>query len=126
LARRDPPPLAILGGNSTERATEQANRLREATASLEEARRPLLLLTFATADRVGPEKTPFLQGPPPHEDGLPLVDIYPGRTFRFCFTNLQMSSAVTSFIWTQNELRPDAFPVYTAEWEDDAYSKDLV
>src|SRR5207248_9126103 len=55
LTHRDPPPLAIIGGNTTERATEQAARLREETADLEEARRPLLLMTTATADRVSPE-----------------------------------------------------------------------
>jgi hypothetical protein len=57
---------------------------------------------------------------------VPLHHLYPGRTFRFCFTNRQMATAVTRFIWTHEELRPDREPIYMAQWEDDAYSQDLV
>lgn len=117
LLKRDPPPLAIIGGSNTSLAIEQAERLRDAAASLSSARRPLLLLTQATADQVR-----FDVG----TEGVPLVEIYDQRTFRFCFTNRQMARAVTSYIWSKpDELRPDSFPVYTAVWEDDFYSRDL-
>jgi hypothetical protein len=36
-----------------------------------------------------------------------------------------MARAVTEFVGSQEELRPDSAPVYVAQWEDDAYSKDL-
>jgi hypothetical protein len=36
-----------------------------------------------------------------------------------------MARAVTKFVLTQPELRPDPGPSYAAMWEDDAYSKDL-
>ena len=52
--------------------------------------------------------------------------IYDRRSFRFCFSNQQMAHAVTDFIWSRDELRPDSDPVYTVSWEDDPYSTDLV
>ena len=77
---------------------------------------PLLLLTTATADQAL------------RSDGTPLdwlTHLYAGRTFRFCFTNKQMASAVTEFIWHQEKLRPDTDVVYQAVWLDDVYSMDL-
>ncbi len=120
LVRRRPAPLAIIGGNTTDNATEQARQLRHAVAHLEESQRPLLLLTTATADRVPSESTPA------DLDGVPLIDVYAGRTFRFCFSNRQIGETVTRFIWSQEELRPDALPIYTVEWKDDPYSADLI
>jgi hypothetical protein len=55
-----------------------------------------------------------------------LVNIHAGRTFRFCFTNRQLAAAVTEFIWSRAELRPDADVVYPVVWLDDAYSMDLM
>ena len=123
LAGRRPPPLAVIGGNNTDAAAEQARQLRRAVveAHLPERLWPLLLLTTATADKVQAEENGRATDP-----NIPLVDLYRGRTFRFCFTNRQMGAAVTHFIWSRAELRPDAFPVYLAVWQDDAYSKDLV
>ena len=42
-----------------------------------------------------------------------LQRIYDGRTFRFCFTNQQMADAVTDFVWSRDELRPDGDPAYS-------------
>jgi hypothetical protein len=55
-----------------------------------------------------------------------LHQLYPERTFRFCFTNRQMATAVTRFVWQHDELRPDSDPVHMVRWDDDAYSRDLV
>jgi hypothetical protein len=120
LMKRSPPPLAIIGGNTTDSAAEQAREVRKAASRLDESQRPLLLLTTATADRIPSETSPA------DPDGVPLIGVYPGRTFRFCFSNHQMGETVTRFIWGQDELRPDAFPIYTAEWKDDPYSADLI
>jgi hypothetical protein len=75
--------------------------------------RPLLLITTATADQV------FLD-----ETKKDLMRTYPDRSFRFCFTNRQMSEAVIDFIWQQKDLRPDP-PAYLVQWRDDPYSEDL-
>jgi hypothetical protein len=122
LTRRDPPPLAVIGGSTTDAAAQQARWLRSQAQVLPEERRPLLLLTTATADRVKLDREEQAS----HPDGIPLLDLYPGRTFRFCFSNQQIGSAVTGFIWGHPDLRPDAFPVYAVEWEDDPYSQDLI
>jgi hypothetical protein len=112
LLHRSPPPLAIIGGNTSDAAWEQATELERAARQLPEARRPLLLLTTATAQRVGTAD-------------VPLMKVYAGRTFRFCFTNRQMADAVTEFLDNQEELRIDTQHIYTVAWDDDSYSGDL-
>lgn len=114
LAQRQPPPLAIIGGSTSDRAWELAREL--AGAPSPEPAPPLLLLTNATADMVGADDD---------RDRKVLMQIYPERTFRFCFTNSQMAEAVTDFVWSQPELRPDGEPVYLVYWKDDPYSEDL-
>jgi len=54
-----------------------------------------------------------------------LNELHRDRTFRFCFTNQQMAAAVTAFVAARDELRPDRGPFYVAQWEDDAFSRDL-
>ena len=39
------------------------------------------------------------------------MDLYPGRSFRFCFTNEQMAQAVVDFLWSRPNLRPNGYPV---------------
>jgi hypothetical protein len=104
LARRRPPPLAIIGGGSSDRALELAQVLNDRRASF--AAPPLFLITQATQHRG-------------------LMEVYSGRSFRFCFTNRQMARAVTDFIWSQDDLRPDSQPIYLTSWKDDPYSEDL-
>jgi hypothetical protein len=140
LLKRQPPPLAIIGGSSSDNARELATHLNHLTADLPAEQRPLLLLTSATADHV----VPYAEGESLtlRQDALParfngktdldapsatkLTRLYPGRTFRFCFTNRQMAAAVSNFIWWRDDLRPDKDPVYMAMWNDDSYSRDLI
>jgi hypothetical protein len=138
LVRRRPAPLAIIGGSSSDAARELAGHLQELTVGLPEPDRPLLLLTTATANRVlaDPDDPagfrlpagalPLPEPEPEETPGVRLTELYPGRTFRFCFSNAQMAAAVTRFLWTQDDLRPDADPVYMVRWDDDAYSRDLI
>jgi hypothetical protein len=116
LLRREPPPLAIIGGSSSDPAIELANALEAERVAARLDAAPLLLLTTATASE-GRR----------HRDQLPqpLTSLYPGRTYRFGFTNKQMAEALTRFLYCQDGLRPDADPVYMTFWEDDRYSLDL-
>lgn len=116
LLARTPAPLAVISGTNTYWAREVARQLHAHAAPLPPERRPLLLLTTATADKVA------IEG---RDEPTDLHQLYPGRTFRFCFTNRQMASAVTRFIWSQADLRPDADPAFLVQWTDDSYSQDL-
>ncbi len=110
FAGRNPAPLAVIGGGSTDRARDLALELTAHTGAFRTP--PVLLITSATAVRAG-------------GDFPSLTAIYAGRTFRFCFTNLQMAEAVADFIWSQEDLRPDVEPFYMTHWGDDPYSEDL-
>ncbi|MBY0228436.1 MAG: hypothetical protein K2W96_04060, partial [Gemmataceae bacterium] len=131
LAGRSPPPAAVISGSSTHWAREVALALRAQQDRLPEDERPLLLLTSATADNVSVSREEEESGPPLErargQEGEPvrLHSLYKGRTFRFCFTNRQMASALTRFVWSSPDLRPDADPAFLVQWTDDSYSRDL-
>jgi hypothetical protein len=117
------PPLAIIGGSSSDAARELAGQLQFASAGLAPADRPVLVLTTATADSVVTREAGVGGAP---EERAALNQLYPERTFRFCFTNRQMATAVTRFLWSQDDLRPDSDPVHLVKWDDDSYSADLI
>lgn len=105
LAARSPPPLAVLGGWSSDRAVELAVALKKQLDRGGWAGDPpLLLIAQATAETLAHEPADPNQFSPP--DGRKLIDVYPERTFRFCFTNRQMAAAVTDFVFTDPTLRP--------------------
>jgi hypothetical protein len=123
LARRHPPPLAIIGGSSSDGARDVAVQLEQAGEALPEGARPLLFLTTASADRVKHDAASERDG---DAAKVNLTRLYAGRTFRYCFTNRQMAAAIMQFIWQDPNLRPDSRPIYTVCWDDDSYSRDLV
>jgi hypothetical protein len=125
LLRRSPPPLAIIGGNTSDAAWELASALARATHLVPPEQLPLLLLTTATAEHVKRPEAAASDASDAGNASVALTQIYAGRTFRFCFTNRQMAEAVTHFLWTTDALRPDPEPIYTVSYDDDAYSKDL-
>ncbi len=149
LAARTSPPLAVLGGWSSDRAKELADAMRTAAWA---GPRPLLFLTTATADKVDPEEDDERSN-----EGPSLISVY-DRSFRFCFTNRQMADAVTDFVLSDPALRPGPIgwpglrtlpacaagplpalgtlkaestpdgllcPAFAIEWRDDPYSTDL-
>jgi hypothetical protein len=143
LAERDTPPLAMIGGGSTDRAVDLARAME--SQQTWHGDRPLLFITTATADEVPAEADDA--GPATRN----LIDVYPGRSFRFCFTNQQMAEAVLDFVWETPGLRPQTFAalapasvasglvtgvgeksflaekphVFNVFWRDDPYSIDL-
>jgi hypothetical protein len=153
--RRGPrrPPLAIIGGGSSDRALELAHLLQAHRDGWPRGKAPLLLITTATADT----EVPPAQDRPP---GEPLTAIYrdadASRTFRFCFTNSAMVRAVLGFlhenpqVWVDPSTAPAAASagavavgaggapwamlgflqasgpkLYSVRWQDDSYSRDL-
>ena len=140
LSHRQPPPLAVIGGSSSDGAREVATQMERvfdqtlpedvAARFCYSQRRPADRVT-AGRRAVHPERavgeSPYAL--PSEDDGdantLSLMDLY-RRTFRYCFTNRQMAVAATQFIWLHDDLRPDSDPVHMVRWEDDAYSRDLI
>jgi hypothetical protein len=120
LLKRRPPPLAVIGGSSSDAALELARQLRRQTARTPKKDRPLLLLTTATADRVTDPDAPA------GSEAVELTRLYPNRTFRFCFTNRQMASALMSFLRSREEFQLDLNSVHMVQWDDDSYSHDLI
>jgi hypothetical protein len=118
LANRNPPPLAIIGGGTSDRARDLARELNDLPGP--PADKPLMIITTATADLIYLDEKDLV-AQTPHD----LMEIYPGRSFRFCFTNKQMAKAVADFIWSRDDLRPDREPHYLVFWKDDPYSEDF-
>lgn len=129
LQSRATPPLAIIGGDTSDRALRLATLLKNAQSKWS-GPDPLLLITTATAQRYLPPDRPDLERNP---DNWPkLMDLYPGRSFRFSFTNPRMVEAVLDFVQTRPNLWADPlgdsnapFYLITLTWLDDGYSKDL-
>ena len=133
LKRRGTPPLAIVGGETTDRAVTQAGVLERMKASWP-GPAPLYLITTATAERYRPANRPDLEGE--HESWPRLMEAYPDRTFRFCFTNGRMVEALFDFvlhhpqIWPKHARAPKVDPrspffLFNLTWLDDGYSKDF-
>jgi hypothetical protein len=98
LRARPRPPLAVIGGGSSERGVRLAVALKKSFAADPGSAAPVLLLTTATAEKTS--------------HGKPLIRLYQGRTFRFSFTNQKMVEALLQFVqrrrhdkneeWAQN------------------------
>lgn len=153
LAARDPAPLAVVGGATSDRAHDLALALNAQTGW--HGDRPLLFITTATMDDVYPPTPAGSDNHPPASALRNLVEVYPRRSFRFCFSNRQMAQAVTDFVLQEPTLRPGppvrpevrmvfggaagpwpaalrlpelASPwpaAFALEWADDPYSGDL-
>lgn len=153
FAARETPPLAVVGGDTSDRALTLAAILQESRGKWKGAA-PLLLIPTATAERY------FLGDAPAseldHSSWPKLMDVYPGRSFRFAFTNSRMVEAVLDFVRQTPQVcsaktgdpavlagivgqaNPvgalgmldatgylESFFLYTIAWLDDGYSKDL-
>jgi hypothetical protein len=153
LALRDPAPLAVVGGSSSDQAYRLAVALNRTPVWVGD--RPLLLITSATAETLNVDPDDPTR-PPSNPSRAPvLMNVYPGRSFRFCYTNRQMAAAVIDYVVRDLTLMPGsvgwpgfrtlgagvvgAWPavggladlassgpaVFAVEWEDDLYSEDL-
>lgn len=141
LAERDPAPVALIGGGSSDRAADLARAMNRRKDWAGE--RPLLFITTATADELepGPDDASDLRAAAQN-----LIDVYDDLSFRFCFTNRQMAEAVIDFTEHNPErlatpsqqafggvasavalhARLSAPPkVLSVVWKDDPFSTDL-
>lgn len=75
-------PLAVIGGGTSDRAVRLAGALQMIYPQAEQPS-PVLLITTATAEKI--------------DGDVPLIDVYPGRSFRFSFTNQKMVESLLQF-----------------------------
>lgn len=154
LRQRNTPPVAIVGGDTSDRALALAQPLAQCRERWS-GPVPLLLITTATAERYFAKASEA--GLTAHDAWPKLMSVYSGRSFRFAFTNTRMVEAVLDFIretpqvWPQKNTDPTLFAgaaataqdswsslgwlaagghlqpyyIYTLAWGDDSYSKDL-
>lgn len=119
LCHRRPRPLALVGGGNSERARDIALQLARLKREVGE-RLPLFLITTATADKVQH----------PNLGIIDLMQIYPQRSFRYCYTNRQMAEAIHHFVREQisqdRELQITSSRISLMSWKDDPFSQDLV
>jgi len=153
LKNRGRPPLAIMGGDTSDRAISMAKRL-ESMKSEWSGAPPLLLITSATAYRFYPgdnQSTALIQ-----DEWPKLMGVYKDRSFRFCFNTKRIAETVMDFLEENPQVWPeyqgDAVTLatalaqgnalgslavlhaaghfrptylYTLAWRDDRYSQDL-
>lgn len=145
LARRNPAPLAIIGGGSSDRARDMAQALARQKSWI--GARPLFFLTNATAEKVHTGLDEMDGGDGVIGETADLLRIYEGRSFRFCFNNRQMADAIMDFVWQSPQFRPRLLfeeaklavgsgvlaavapqkpTVFYVDWDDDPYSGDLI
>src|SRR5262249_8444022 len=110
LQKRGRLPLAIMGGDSSERGLTTAQGLKKVHEGTAGAG-PLFLVTNATLVRFDESNMANDLTDPKWPK---FMDVYKGRTFRFCFTNDHIAHAVLDFVqdnpqvWSRNRLDPAA------------------
>jgi hypothetical protein len=155
LTRRPTPPLAVIGGATSDRALRLARLLRDVRERWP-GHAPLFLITTATADRYAPPEKPEPDPDLADTNWPKLMDVYKDRSFRFSFANTRMAEAVMDFVqnhpdlWTEGDSDPSCglvaaltpsplhnlavlaadrvllhYALYTFSWNDDRYSLDL-
>ena len=155
LTRRGTPPLAVIGGDTSDRALRLGRLLHEFRGHWP-GPAPVFLITNATADRYDPDVNPVPDPVLTRTNWPKLMDVYKGRSFRFAFTNTRMAEAVMDFVqhhpdlWADGNADPvsnivatissnpwqnlamlasalarEKFSLFTLSWNDDRYSQDL-
>ena len=116
LADAKPSPIAVVGSTTTVLTVAIAEPLREEGDS-----GPVLLIPWATALMV--QRSNDLQGEA-RRDLVPLMELDPGRTFRFCPNNRRLADSVVDCLIHQDEGRLPA-RVFLVVDPFDPYSDDL-
>ncbi|CAN5874241.1 hypothetical protein BH23PLA1_BH23PLA1_12970 [soil metagenome] len=111
------PPVAVIGSNNTVQTVALAEALNQAVGpepGQEQKQGPVLLAPWATAVTVK------------RADGLtvPLLKIYPGRTFRFCPNNRQVAEMLVRCLVGREAVTPPGQVVLVVD-RSDPYSRDL-
>jgi hypothetical protein len=115
LAEQDVPPAAVVGSVNTFWTVALAEGLQEAASADRGRPGPVLLVPWATSVMTGP-----IHG----GDGrIPLLEVYPGRTFRFCPNNRREAELLIGCLAGQPGSKPGR--VVMVVDRTDPYSVDM-
>lgn len=119
--RANRPPVAVVGSVNTTLTLALAREL-DAWTRRHRAPGPVLLVTSATAVEVerSPSTSPAIE---PIPEARTLLDIYPGRTFRFCLNNRRLADLAVDFLASRRGETPSA--VFVVVDRLDPFSEDL-
>ncbi len=115
LARRVPP-VAVVGSENTALTTALAESLSSAVGPNSDEPGPVLLVPWATAIDAEPD--------PPGSKLVPLLGIYPGRTFRFCPDNQRAAELIVRYALDQTAGASPARAIVVSD-PADPFSRDL-
>ncbi len=118
LLKRKPPPLALVGGSTSDAAQALADCLSNHQET-EVSQLPILMLTTATANRLA--KSDSKSGSTRN-----LMEIHPGLTFRMGFSNQRMASVILGFLKAQSTWKGPLPAPWLMQWTDDPYAIDLL
>ncbi len=119
--RSEHPPVAVVGSINTTLTLTLARELAAWSRS-QQSPGPVLLVTAATSVEVerSPSTSPEVE---PIPESQTLLDVYPGRTFRFCLNNRRLASLVIDFLGEERRETPSA--VFVVVDRFDPFSEDL-
>ncbi|HEU5118549.1 MAG TPA: hypothetical protein VFT74_18210, partial [Isosphaeraceae bacterium] len=114
-------PVAVVGSINTTLTLTLARELAAWSRS-QRTLGPALLVTGATSVEVerSPSTGPSVE---PIPESQPLLDVYPGRTFRFCLNNRRLASLVIDYLSEQKGETPSTVFVVVDRY--DPFSEDL-
>ena len=118
LTRRARPPIAMIGSTTSILTVALARQLKEETRAGDASSSiPLLLIPWATTVMV--EKDDPTEGP------VALLDIYPGRSFRFCPNNRREADFLVDCVVETTSLKTLPRRAYLVVDRKDPYSTDM-
>ena len=106
LQRRGRAPLAVIGGDSSDRALTLATELNKMRSVWPDSD-PLFLITSATANRFVTNVDQVITP----DDSPKLMEVYKDMSFRFCFTNDRIAESVLDFV----RVHPNVWPEYQCD-----------
>lgn len=116
LMARPAPPVAVVGSENSALTAVLAEALRDSAGPDPDNGGPVLLVPWATAIVARTDS--------PGSDRRPLLEIYPGRTFRVCPDNERQAKLLVRHALDENDGEPPARVVVVSDAED-PFSSDL-
>ncbi len=116
LCRRASPPIGLIGSATSMLTIALAEQLREESRGGSDSL-PILLIPWAT--------TVMVERDDPADGPIALLDLYPGRSFRYCPNNRRQADFITDCVVDSEVDKKPPGRVYLVVDRKDLYSTDL-